>query len=69
MPSNMSSVVERKIESLAKDPYVKHNNALKLKGEEGYRLRVGDLRVFYEIVDNRLVVIVVDIKFRGGAYQ
>ncbi len=69
LPRNIASLVEKKIELLAQNPYAKNNNALKLQGRDGYRLRVGDLRVFYKIEDDILVVIVVDIKFRGGAYQ
>ena len=69
LPRNISSVAIKKIEALAQDPYAKHNNALKLKGMEGYRLRVGNLRVFYRIENSQLVVVVIDIKFRGEAYQ
>jgi mRNA-degrading endonuclease RelE of RelBE toxin-antitoxin system len=41
----------------------------KLKGREGYRLRIGDWRVLYEINDGKLVIVVLAIKPRGGAYE
>lgn len=58
-----------KVAELAKDPYRPNQNAKKLQGAEGYRLRVGDLRVFYHLHDDALVVLVLDVKPRGGAYQ
>jgi len=36
----------------------------KLKGRAGYRLRIGDYRVIYEIEDNILRVIVIDVGHR-----
>ena len=69
MPAHQAQIIRKKILRLAQDPYAKHNNASKLQGRDGYRLRVGDWRVFYTIEDDRLVVLVVDIKPRGSAYQ
>ena len=41
----------------------------KLVGRPGYRLRVGDWRVIYELESGRLVVRVLEIGPRGGVYQ
>lgn len=56
-------------------PQLKHNpyfgkNIKKLKGElEGvYRYRIGDFRLFYEILDEKVLVIVFDIDARKDAY-
>lgn len=46
-----------------------HPNVRKMIGARGYRLRVGDWRVLYDVEDGRLVVLVLAIKPRGGAYQ
>jgi mRNA interferase RelE/StbE len=43
------------------------NNATKLQGREGFRLRLGDWSVLYESEKNRLLNL--DVKPRGGAYQ
>jgi mRNA interferase RelE/StbE len=69
MPRNTASTIQLKIEALAVDPYAQNNNATKLQGRAGYRLRVGDWRVVYEIVDERLVIHVVRIAARGSAYE
>jgi mRNA interferase RelE/StbE len=53
---------------VAANPYAPNNNLVKLRGIEGYRLRVGDWRVIYELEDDRLVMLVVDVGSRGGIY-
>ena len=69
MPRNTARLIRAKIEHLAQAPYAPNNNVRKLEGEEGYRLRIGDWRVIYELQDDRLVIIVVKIKPRGEAYK
>lgn len=46
-----------------------HNNARKRVGQPGFRLRIGDWRVVYELEDDRLVVLVVRIAPRGQVYK
>jgi mRNA interferase RelE/StbE len=67
MPRNIADTIGKKIAVLAADPYAPNNNVTKLQGREGYRLRVGDWRVLYELEDAQLVIL--DVKSRGGAYQ
>jgi mRNA interferase RelE/StbE len=67
MPRNVAETIVKKIEALAADPDAPNNNATRLQGRPGYRLRVGDWRVLYELGEHRLLVL--DIKPRGGAYQ
>ena len=53
------------LETTPRPPGVK-----KLKGFENlYRLRVGGWRITYAIRDDQLVVLVVEIAPRGGAYR
>jgi mRNA interferase RelE/StbE len=41
----------------------------KLKGEDAYRIRVGDYRIIYEINDNTIIVTVVSVGHRKDIYK
>lgn len=45
------------------------SGSIKLKGEEAYRIRVGDYRIVYIIQDERLIVLVIDVGHRGDLYR
>lgn len=55
------------IEALTNDP--RPEGSKKLKGRDGWRLRVGNYRVIYEINDRALTVLVVDVVHRREAYR
>ncbi|MFJ4290216.1 type II toxin-antitoxin system RelE/ParE family toxin [Cupriavidus sp. NPDC089707] len=69
IPRNLAATIVAKVNVLAADPYAPNPNARKLAGRNGYRLRIGDWRVLYEIEDGRLVILVLAISPRGGAYK
>lgn len=69
LPRNVAKTIHEKIEAIAADPYAEHPNAKKLQGREGYRLRVGEWRVIYEIQNEQLVILVLRIAPRGEAYR
>ena len=69
MPNNIAKTVVGKINQLAQNPYAPNNNITRLTGEPGYRLRVGDWRVLYEIHDETLVIEILKIGTRGGVYR
>jgi len=56
-----------KIKGLATEP--RPFNCIKLTNEEKYRIRVGDYRVLYEIIDDILVINVVKVKHRREVYR
>ena len=62
-------MIRSKIDLLAQDPYAANNNVKKLVGRPGYRLRVDDWRVIYDLDDGLRVLAVERIAPRGGAYE
>jgi len=68
IPVNWQKRIVGKIKEVAADPYGKHNNVSKLQGREGYRLRIGDWRVIYELHDDCLELWVLEVGVRGGVY-
>lgn len=69
MPKKMAALIRQKLEQLAIDPYAPNPNAKKLQNRPGYRLRIGDWRVIYEIQNNELVILVLKVAPRGEVYQ
>ncbi len=69
LPHNVAKTIREKLEDIAADPYADHPNAKKLQGREGYRLRVGDWRVIYEIQKDQLVILVLRVASRGDVYR
>lgn len=69
MPRNTAKLIREKLEQVAVDPFATTPNAKKLQGRSGYRLRVGDWRVIYEINKDEVVIIVLKIAPRGEVYQ
>ncbi|MDR3221682.1 MAG: type II toxin-antitoxin system RelE/ParE family toxin [Candidatus Accumulibacter sp.] len=77
MPRNIALLIVEKLASLAQSP-MDSPNVKKLAGRPGYRLRVGDWRIIYELEQKPLpeesertilVVTVLAIAPRGGVYQ
>lgn len=56
-----------RIQSLADNP--RPVGSEKLSGQDKYRLRQGDYRILYEIIDTELVVTVVKVGNRGDIYR
>lgn len=68
LPRNVQLGIVSKIEQLAEHPFAMPQ-VKKLIGREGYRLRVGDWRIIYEIQGDKLVIYVLAIAPRGGIYK
>jgi mRNA interferase RelE/StbE len=68
LPVNWQRRIVAKIKEVGANPYAPNNNLKKLQGRDGYRLRIGDWRVIYELHDDRLVMLVLEVGLRGGVY-
>jgi mRNA interferase RelE/StbE len=65
MPASTARRIVGKIEAYAANPASQANNAKRLQGRDGIRLRVGDWRV---IMEDGEVLDILDIGPRGSIY-
>ena len=56
-----------KIRSLANDPRLLGNK--KLSGQEKYRIRQGNYRILYQVIDHELIINVVKVGYRRDIYD
>lgn len=69
MPATTAARIRERLNRLAEDPHAAHPNVIKLQNRPGYRMRVGDWRVIYEIQDEELLVLVLKVASRGAIYR
>lgn len=69
MPRNTANLIREKLEQVAVDPFASIPNAKKLQVRDGYRLRVGDWRVIYEVKKKEVVIIVLKVAPRSEVYR
>jgi len=69
MPKTTAVLIMKKVSALAVDPFAPNNNVKKLVNRPECRLRVGDWRILYAVHEGKLVIEVIRIAPRGGAYQ
>lgn len=61
------SNIKQAIINLSVNP--RPNGFKKLKGREGFRIRIGNYRVIYNIYDNELVIEVIALGHRKNIYD
>lgn len=66
IPEPYYSNLKTAILDLGNDP--RPQGYIKLKGRDGYRIRVADYRIIYEIQDSILLVDVIDLGHRKDIY-
>lgn len=68
LPADLRVRLSRAIDDLAGEP--RPVGCKKIKGHEDlYRIRVGQWRITYAIRDEQLIVLIVEVAPRGGAYR
>ena len=60
------TALKQAIYNLARNP--RPQDCKKLKGRDGYRIRVADYRIIYDIFDDILTVDVIDLGHRKDIY-
>lgn len=63
----MIPLIKEAIINLADDP--RPHGYKKLKGEDGYRIRIGRYRVIYEIDEKEKTITIVDADHRKDIYK
>ena len=67
LPEKEQILVFTVIETLKSNPTPP--KSLKLRGRDGYRIRIGDLRLIYMIQRGKLIVLILDIGHRREIYR
>ena len=67
LPGQTQERVNRAITRLAENP--RPPGAKKLTARDGYRVRVGDYRILYQVDDGTKVVIIYWVMSRGDVYR
>lgn len=70
MPLKLARKIRDRIEIIATDPYQRHPNVTRLRGQENsFRLRLGDWRVVYALDKEQNLLLVAKIDQRGQVYK
>jgi mRNA interferase RelE/StbE len=67
LPEDSYARVRDAVQALVEEP--RPSGCKKLKGREGWRIRVGDYRVIYDIDDDEKTILVVHIGHRRDVYR
>lgn len=63
------SIQERMLSSLERTKVRPYDFVKKLANSSNYRLRVGDYRIILNIVDDKLIILVVEVGHRKNIYK
>lgn len=66
---NVAVLIRQKLIQLAENPYAPNQNVTNLQNRLGYRLRVGNWRIIYDVEDEQLIIRVIKIASRGDIYR
>ena len=67
MPKRDVKAIKERIDDLAENP--RPYGSTKLINRPGYRIRAGNYRIIYEILEDRLVVLVLNVDLRKDIYK
>ena len=67
LPKEIQARIGAKLARLVDDPFAPGGE--KLKGDEGFRARVGDYRIIFDIHHAELVILVIRVGHRREVYR
>ncbi len=68
IPQKYLIKIKRKIDLLGEDP--RASGCKKLQGFKNlYRIRSGNYRIIYQVIDDQVIVIIVAVKHRRSSYR
>lgn len=68
-PRHIAKKVREELALIAADPFAGHPNVTRLQNRPGYRFRIGDWRVIYEVQKEQVMILVLKIAPRGEVYR
>ena len=69
LPLKIKARIIDKLQELKENPDTPTLDVDKLKGEPAYRLRIGQYRIIYRRLDDKLIIEVIKIRPRGDIYK
>jgi mRNA interferase RelE/StbE len=67
LPMDLRQRLAKAIDKLESDPHPAGSE--RLTGYDLYRLRVGDWRIIYQLEEDKLLILVLEVGPRGGVYR
>ena len=69
IPHNVVVRIRKRLDQIAEDPYAGHSNVTSLQNRPGFRLRIGDWWVIYDVREDELIILVLKVGSRGEIYR
>jgi len=67
LSDSIAEPIHNAIAALEENP--RPRGYVKLKGRDAYRIRTGNYRIIYEIIDNKLLICIVAVGHRKNIYK
>jgi mRNA interferase RelE/StbE len=58
--------IDAKIQSLSEDPHPRGSKKLE---DNLFRVRVGDYRIIYQVISDRIVIVIIRVRHRREVYR
>ncbi|MFN2237526.1 MAG: type II toxin-antitoxin system RelE family toxin [Anaerolineales bacterium] len=69
LPADIVRPMRERLDQIAEAPFAQNPNVTKLQNRPGYRLRVGDWRVIYDVQEGEMIILVLKVGSRGDVYR